>query len=81
MPATRCIESAGQGTDTVRTSVSWTLTDGADVETLSTTNPDGMAAINLTGNSSGNLVIGNNGSNLINGGDGDDELTGRGGQD
>jgi Ca2+-binding RTX toxin-like protein len=67
--------------DTVRTSVSWVLTGGADVETLTTTNHDGVAAINLTGNSSGNVVIGNNGSNVINGGDGNDELTGRGGQD
>jgi Ca2+-binding RTX toxin-like protein len=75
------IESAGQGVDTVRTSVSWVLTGGADVETLTTTNHDGVAAINLTGNSSGNVVIGNNGSNVINGGDGNDELTGRGGQD
>ena len=74
-------ESGGQGTDTVRTSVSWTLTAGADVETLATTDDNGVAAINLTGNSSGNMVIGNNGNNVINGGDGDDELIGRGGYD
>jgi Ca2+-binding RTX toxin-like protein len=74
-------EFAGQGTDQVRTSVSWTLTDGADVETLRTTNDAGVGAINLTGNSAGNIVRGNNGNNVIAGGDGDDELTGLGGAD
>jgi Ca2+-binding RTX toxin-like protein len=75
------IESGGQGDDTVRTSVSWTLTAGADVETLRTTSDAGMSAINLTGNSSGNTVRGNGGSNVINGGDGNDSLTGLAGQD
>jgi Ca2+-binding RTX toxin-like protein len=74
-------EAAGQGQDQVRTSVSWTLTAGADVETLRTTNDAGVGAINLTGNASGNVVRGNNGNNVINGGDGDDELTGLGGAD
>ena len=74
-------ESGGQGADEVRTSVSWTLTAGADVETLRTTDDDGTAAIDLTGNSSGNVVRGNAGNNIINGGDGDDELIGLGGQD
>jgi Ca2+-binding RTX toxin-like protein len=77
----RITESGGQGSDRVQTSVSYTLTAGADVEFLETTNAAGTAAINLTGNASGNVVIGNNGSNIINGGNGDDELTGRGGQD
>ena len=74
-------EAGGQGQDEVRTSVSWTLTAGADVETLRTTSDAGVGAINLTGNASGNVVRGNNGNNVINGGDGDDELTGLGGQD
>jgi Ca2+-binding RTX toxin-like protein len=74
-------EMGGQGQDEVRTSVSWTLTAGADVETLRTTNDAGVSAINLTGNASGNVVRGNNGNNVINGGDGDDELTGLGGAD
>ena len=73
-------ESGGDGLDTVRTTVSWTLTAGADVETLRTTNDAGVGAINLTGNATGNLVRGNNGNNVINGGNGDDELTGLGGQ-
>ena len=74
-------ESGGQGTDTVRTSASFVLTAGADVETLETTDDSGIAAIDLTGNASGNIVRGNNGNNVIGGGDGDDELTGLGGQD
>ena len=74
-------ESGGEGIDTVRTSVSWTLTAGADVETLRTTSDAGVGAINLTGNATGNVVRGNNGNNVINGGNGDDELTGLGGQD
>jgi Ca2+-binding RTX toxin-like protein len=74
-------EFGGQGLDQVRTSVSWTLTAGADVETLRTTNDAGVGAINLTGNASGNVVLGNNGNNVLAGVDGDDELTGLAGQD
>jgi Ca2+-binding RTX toxin-like protein len=74
-------ESGGQGIDVVRTSVSWTMTAGADIETLRTTNDAGVAAINLTGNASGNVIRGNNGNNVIAGGAGNDELTGLGGQD
>jgi serralysin len=74
-------ENGGLGIDEARTSVTWTLTEGADVEILRTTNDAGTGAIDLTGNSSGNIVRGNNGNNVINGGNGDDELTGLGGQD
>jgi Ca2+-binding RTX toxin-like protein len=75
------VEFGGQGFDEVRTSVDYALTAGADVERLVTSNDAGLAAIDLTGNSSGNVVRGNNGNNVIAGGDGDDELTGLGGQD
>src|SRR5262245_34681346 len=51
-------EGGGGGLDEVRTSVSWTLTDGADVETLCTTNDVGMDALHLTGNETGNVVRG-----------------------
>src|SRR5262245_8001699 len=74
-------ESGGQGADTVRTSVSWVMTAGADIETLRTVNAAGVSAINLTGNASGNLITGNDGSNILSGRDGNDELTGLGGQD
>jgi Ca2+-binding RTX toxin-like protein len=74
-------ESGGQGIDTVRTSTSYTLTAGADIEIFETTNRNGVAAINLTGNNAGNEVIGNNGNNVLNGSGGRDFLTGLGGQD
>jgi Ca2+-binding RTX toxin-like protein len=74
-------EAAGQGLDEVRTSVSYVLTAGADVETLRTTNDNGTAGINLTGNASGNTIIGNNGDSVIDGGAGVDQLVGRGGND
>jgi Ca2+-binding RTX toxin-like protein len=75
------VEASGLGIDEVRTSVSWTITGTADIETLRTTNDYGTGAIDLTGNLNGNTVVGNDGSNTINGRDGDDELTGRGGED
>jgi Ca2+-binding RTX toxin-like protein len=74
-------EGSGQGSDEVRTSVSWTITGTADIETLRTVNETSTAAIDLTGNFSANDVEGNDGSNTINGRDGNDELTGHGGWD
>jgi Ca2+-binding RTX toxin-like protein len=74
-------EAAGQGSDTLRTSVSYTLTAGADVETLETTQSTGTQAIHLTGNNTGNVVRGNNGDNTLSGAGGNDFLTGLGGED
>jgi Ca2+-binding RTX toxin-like protein len=75
------VELSGQGIDEVRTSVSWTITGTADIETLRTNDETSTAAIDLTGNLAGNTVVGNDGSNTINGRDGNDTLTGRGGWD
>ena len=80
-PSDSVSENGGQGNDTARTSVSWALTQGADVENVHTTSDGGTASINLTGNETGNVVRGNAGSNVINGGGGNDYLTGLGGQD
>jgi len=74
-------EFGGQGIDTVYAAASYVLTEGADVEYLRVDPTLPIAPIDLTGNSSGNVVVGNYGNNVINGGDGDDELTGGGGQD
>jgi Ca2+-binding RTX toxin-like protein len=75
-------EYSGEGADIVRTSTSYQLTLGADVETLETTDPNGTAPLVLYGNSSGNNIFGNNGANIIwGGGGGADQMTGRGGND
>ena len=79
--ADKIVEAAGQGTDTVNASVSYTLGAGLSAETLRTTNAAGTAAINLTGNELANMVTGNAGTNVINGGGGMDVLTGGAGND
>jgi Ca2+-binding RTX toxin-like protein len=61
------IEQAGEGTDSVLSSVSWTL--GANFENLTLT---GTAAINGTGNALDNVLTGNSASNVLSGGTGND---------
>jgi len=74
-------ELSGEGNDRVFVSASYTLNEGADVETLTINPTYPTVDINLTGNSSGNVVRGNDGDNVINGRQGNDELIGLGGQD
>src|SRR5207302_10698307 len=69
-------ELAGQGTDTVQSSVSYTL--GANVENLQLT---GSSDINATGNTLSNTLTGNDGNNVLNGGAGNDILIGGAGND
>jgi Ca2+-binding RTX toxin-like protein len=64
------------GTDTVRSSVSYTL--GGFVERLVLT---GSAAINGTGNALANSLTGNAAANMLNGGSGNDTLVGAAGDD
>ncbi|MCX7707476.1 MAG: putative Ig domain-containing protein [Anaerolineae bacterium] len=69
-------EGANQGTDTVISTVSWTL--GANIENLILA---GNAAINGTGNGLANVMIGNDAANALSGGGGADILDGQGGSD
>jgi len=77
----RVFESGGQGNDTVRTSTSYVLTAGADVELLRVDDDANTARIDLRGNANGNIVRGNAGDNVIAGDDGRDELIGLAGRD
>ena len=69
-------EAAGAGTDTVQSSITYTL--GANLENLTLT---GAAAINGTGNTSNNILTGNTGNNILNGGTGADNMAGGLGDD
>ena len=69
-------EASGEGTDTVQSSVSFTL--GANVENLTLT---GTGNINATGNTLDNTLTGNGGNNVLSGGAGDDTMTGGAGND
>jgi Ca2+-binding RTX toxin-like protein len=80
-PGDAANETALQGLDRVRTSVSYALAGNSEIEILETTNQAGTAAINLIGNGFDNTINGNNGINLMVGGDGVDELHGFGNND
>jgi Ca2+-binding RTX toxin-like protein len=69
-------ENALEGTDLVRSSISYTL--GANVENLTLL---GSAGINGTGNALDNAIRDNAGSNILDGGAGADKLYGYGGDD
>lgn len=60
-------ESVGQGTDSVFSSVTWTL--ASNLENLTLT---GSSSINGTGNTLNNVLTGNSGTNTLSGGLGDD---------
>ena len=69
-------EALGEGTDTVNSSVTYTL--AANVENLVLT---GTSSINGTGNTLANALNGNSGNNTLDGGAGDDTLIGGAGND
>ncbi|MFN6028987.1 MAG: bluetail domain-containing putative surface protein, partial [Dolichospermum sp.] len=71
-------ENASAGTDTIQSSVTYTIAALANVENLTLT---GTAAINGTGNGGNNVITGNSANNILNGGAGKDTLTGGLGRD
>ena len=75
-------ETGGDGTDTVQSSVSFSLADPVhaigSIENLTLT---GTGAINATGNALDNVLIGNSGANILTGGAGADTLDGGAGVD
>lgn len=69
-------ENSSEGTDSVLSSVTYTL--GSHVESLTLT---GAAAIDGTGNAAANTLIGNDVANALSGGDGNDTMNGEDGAD
>ena len=71
------VEVKGQGTDLVKSSITFSL-QNQYIENLTLT---GTAAINGTGNFLANTLVGNNSANILNGLAGNDRLFGNGGDD
>lgn len=74
-------EFSDEGTDTVRSYVSFALSSDDSIEYLTTTSTTGTSAINLTGNDFAQTIRGNAGSNILDGLGGADSLAGYAGND
>jgi uncharacterized delta-60 repeat protein len=72
-------ENSSEGTDTVQSSVTYTL--AANVENLTLVDRFGVGSISATGNSLSNVIRGNATNNVIDGGSGIDTLIGGDGGD
>jgi Ca2+-binding RTX toxin-like protein len=69
-------EVAGQGFDSIQTSVDYTLGAGQSIEFLGTLGVATTTNLRLTGNEIANRLVGNNGDNYLDGGAGVDRLIG-----
>ena len=79
--ADRVVEAAGEGSDRIFASTSFTLGAGSHVEMLTTNDNLGTQAINLTGNALSQFIYGNAGVNSFDGGGGGDVMVGFEGND
>ena len=70
------VEGLGEGTDTVRSTASYALSDNVENLVLL-----GTASIDGTGNNLNNTITGNSGNNTLDGGTGTDRLVGGAGND
>ncbi len=77
----KILEAAGQGTDSVYSSVSYALAAGRSIERMATTSLTGNGALNLKGNEFAQAITGNSGANVLSGLGGNDTLTGGDGSD
>ncbi len=75
------VEVAGQGTDTVLTTLDFSLATLGAVENLKAEKAEDSAAISLTGNALANTLVGNAGRNILKGSAGNDRLEGLVGDD
>ncbi len=71
-------ENGNEGTDTVQSSITYSLASLSNVENLTLT---GTAAINGTGDIQNNVITGNSAANILEGGDGIDTIMGGLGND
>jgi Ca2+-binding RTX toxin-like protein len=69
-------ENASEGTDTVQSTVAWTLSTNLENLTLV-----GAGVVNCTGNASNNVLVGNSANNILTGLAGTDQLDGAAGND
>jgi len=70
-------EGANGGTDTIQSSLTYTIANLTNVENLTLTG----TAISGTGNAGDNILTGNSANNILNGGSGNDNLNGGAGKD
>ena len=74
-------EIESEGTDTVQSSITYTLSDVAGKRSLENLTLTGAGVINGTGNSLDNILLGNSAANTLTGGAGNDFLDGGAGGD